>query len=193
MSSDGRRSKLTKSKAILASICYNRKESHNNGEAIMEEEMRDNPGVIAPPPLIYAVPLAVGLLLHARFPVRPLRFMPRVVRVVLGSSLVGLAVAVIASAFRKMVRAHTNVDPTQPTTALVVEGPFKFTRNPLYLSLTLLYTGISILVNALWTMLLLPVVLLVMRKGVIDREERYLERKFGEQYLRYKASVRRWI
>jgi protein-S-isoprenylcysteine O-methyltransferase Ste14 len=193
MPSEGRRSKLTKIKAILASICYNRKESHNNGETTVEEETRDNPGVIAPPPLIYAVPLAVGLLLHARFPVRPLRLMPRVVRVVLGGSLVGLAVAVIASAFRKMVRAHTNVDPTQPTTALVVEGPFKFTRNPVYLSLTLLYTGISIIVNALWTMLLLPLVLLVMRKGVIDREERYLERKFGGQYLRYKASVRRWI
>ena len=159
----------------------------------MEEETRDNPGVIAPPPLIYALPLAVGLLLHARFPLRPLRFMPRMVRVVLGGSLVGLSLAVVVPAFRAMVRAHTNVDPTQPTTALVVEGPFKFTRNPLYLSLTLLYAGISIIVNALWTMLLLPVVLLVMRKGVIDREERYLERKFGEQYLRYKASVRRWI
>ena len=127
------------------------------------EETRDNPGVIAPPPLIYAVPLAVGLLLHARFPFRPLRFMPRVVRVVLGSSLVGCALAVVVPAFRAMVRAHTNVDPTQPTTALVVEGPFKFTRNPLYLSLTLLYTGISIIANALWTLLLLPLVLLVMR------------------------------
>lgn len=109
----------------------------------MKEETRDNPGVIAPPPLIYAVPLAIGLILQTRFPVRPLRFIPRVVRIVLGGSLVGLAVAVIARAFRLMVRAHTNVDPTQPTTALVVEGPFKFTRNPLYLSLTLLYTGIS--------------------------------------------------
>jgi len=166
---------------------------HGAGEAIMEEETQDNPGIIAPPPLIYAGPLAVGLLLHARFPVRPLRFMPHVIRAALGGSLVGLALAIITRAFRLMVRAHTNVDPTRPTTALVVEGPFKFTRNPLYLSLTLLYTGISILVNALWTLLLLPLVLLVMRKGVIDREERYLERKFGEQYLRYKQSVRRWI
>src|SRR5258708_20119222 len=115
--------------------------------------------------------------------------MARVVRVVLGSSLVGLAVAVIASAFRKMVRAHTNVNPTQPTTALVVEGPFKFTRNPLYLSLTLLYTGISIIVNALWTLLLLPLVLLVMRKGVIDHEDRYLYRKFVTQSFRYNAPI----
>jgi protein-S-isoprenylcysteine O-methyltransferase Ste14 len=159
----------------------------------MENELRDNPGVIAPPPLIYAATLVAGLILHALYPVRLVLFLPRVVRVVLGCSLAGLALTIATFAFRAMRRAHTTVDPTQPTTALVVEGPFKLTRNPLYLSLTLLYTGITILVNTLWSMLLLPVALAVMRKGVIDREERYLERKFGEQYQQYKASVRRWI
>ncbi len=159
----------------------------------MKDEFRDNPGVIAPPPLIYAVTLVVGLILHALYPVRLVRFLPGMVRAVLGGSLVGFAVTLTIRAFRLMVRSNTNVDPSQPTTALVVEGPFRLTRNPLYLSLTLLYTGITILVNSLWSMLLLPVLLVVMRKGVIDREERYLERKFGEQYLRYKASVRRWI
>jgi protein-S-isoprenylcysteine O-methyltransferase Ste14 len=159
----------------------------------MDTELRDNPGVIAPPPLIYAVPLVIGLILHALFPVHLFHFLPRMVRAVLGGSLIGFALTFITLAFRAMVRAHTNVDPSQPTTTLVVEGPFELTRNPLYLSLTLLYTGITILVNTLWAMLLLPVILVVMRWGVIDREERYLERKFGEQYLRYKARVRRWI
>ncbi len=159
----------------------------------MENELRDNPGVIAPPPLIYAATLVIGLILHALYPVRLVRFLPRVVRVVLGCSLAGLALTIVTFAIRAMRRAHTNVDPSQPTTALVVEGPFKLTRNPLYLSLTLLYAGITILVNTLWSMLLLPVALAVMRKGVIDREEQYLERKFGEQYRQYKASVRRWI
>ena len=159
----------------------------------MNTEVRDNPGVIAPPPLIYAVPLIIGLILHALFPVRLFRFLPRMARAILGGSLIGFALTFVTFAFREMRRAHTNVDPTQPTTALVVEGPFKLTRNPLYLSLTLLYAGITILVNTLWAMLLLPVILVVMRWGVIDREERYLERKFGEQYLRYKASVHRWI
>jgi len=159
----------------------------------MENELRDNPGVIAPPPLIYAVGLVAGLILQARYPVRLVLFLPRVVRIILGCSLAGLAFTIVTFAIRAMRRAHTNVDPTQPTTALVVEGPFKLTRNPLYLSLTLLYAGITILVNTLWSMLLLPVILVVMRKGVIDREERYLERKFGEQYLQYKARVRRWI
>jgi protein-S-isoprenylcysteine O-methyltransferase Ste14 len=159
----------------------------------MNTEVRDNPGVLAPPPLIYAVPLIIGLILHALFPVRLCRFLPRMARAILGGSLIGFALTFVTSAFREMRRAHTNVNPTQPTTALVVEGPFKLTRNPLYLSLTLLYAGITILVNTLWAMLLLPVILVVMRWGVIDREERYLERKFGEQYLRYKASVHRWI
>jgi protein-S-isoprenylcysteine O-methyltransferase Ste14 len=92
-----------------------------------------------------------------------------------------------------MRRAGTNVNPTEPTTILVVEGPFKFTRNPLYLSLTLFYAGVAILMNALWAMLMLPAVLFLVNRGVIEREERYLERKFGEQYTQYKERVRRWI
>jgi protein-S-isoprenylcysteine O-methyltransferase Ste14 len=76
---------------------------------------------------------------------------------------------------------------------MVVEGPYRVTRNPIYLAFTLLYAGITVLVNALWAALLLPFVLAIMRRGVIDREERYLERRFGDDYLRYKARVRRWI
>jgi protein-S-isoprenylcysteine O-methyltransferase Ste14 len=76
---------------------------------------------------------------------------------------------------------------------MVTQGPFQYTRNPAYLSMTMIYTGISSLANALWAILLLPVALQVIQRGVIEREERYLERKFGEEYLRYKARVRRWI
>ena len=107
--------------------------------------------------------------------------------------MIAIACLLVLSAFRLMRKAGTNVDPTQPTTALVVKGPFQLTRNPLYLSLTLIYSGIAMLMNALWAMLILPFVLLVMRLGVIDREERYLERKFGEEYRQYKARVRRWL
>ena len=157
----------------------------------MADNTQDNPGVIAPPPLIYLGALVIGLLLHARF---PLRFLPRGwTRLPFGGLLIGGSVLCVRLAFREMQRAHTNVDPRRPATALVVEGPFRFTRNPLYLSLALFYAGIAILVNALWAILLLPVALIVLRLGVIEREERYLERKFGEQYLRYKARVRRWI
>ena len=155
-----------------------------------DNELQDNPGVIAPPPLIYAGPLAVGLLLNLKF---PLRFMPRKVAAILGVTLIGASVALVSQAFQRMRRAGTNVNPTEPATVLVTEGPFKFTRNPLYLSLTLFYAGVATLVNALWAMLMLPIVLLVMNRGVIGREERYLERKFGEQYIQYKERVRRWL
>jgi protein-S-isoprenylcysteine O-methyltransferase Ste14 len=74
-----------------------------------------------------------------------------------------------------------------------MEGPFRHTRNPGYLSLTMIYAGLASLANALWAILLLPAALLVIQRGVIEREERYLERRFGEEYLRYKARVRRWI
>ncbi|HEX6477708.1 MAG TPA: isoprenylcysteine carboxylmethyltransferase family protein [Ktedonobacteraceae bacterium] len=155
-----------------------------------QNELPDNPGVIAPPPVIYAGPLVVGLMLNLKF---PMRFLPRKVASILGATLIGTSVALVSQAFQRMRRAGTNVNPTEPATVLVTEGPFNYTRNPLYLSMTLFYAGVSILVNALWAMLLLPAVLFVINRGVINREERYLERKFGEQYKQYKERVRRWL
>ncbi len=157
----------------------------------MTNSTPDNPGVIAPPPLIYVGGLVIGLLLQNKF---PLPFLPKGWRrAVFGSTLIGLAVIIVRQGFQEMQRAQTNVNPMLPATSLVVDGPFRFSRNPIYLSMTVFYTGVAILVNALWPILLLPVVQFVMRVGVIEREERYLERKFGEQYLSYKAKVRRWL
>lgn len=154
------------------------------------QDNRDNPGVIAPPPLIFAIMLAMGLLLQRFF---PKKFLPRRIGITPGTMCIGFAIGLTLSGFQAMRNAHTNVDPRQPATTVVTEGPFRYTRNPLYLSLMLVYTGIAFLTNALWVILLLPVLLLVMLYGVIKREERYLERKFGEQYLSYKARVRRWF
>ena len=156
----------------------------------MADITEDKPGVITYPPLIYAVPLIVGLLLHLLFPVHVL---PRAAAWVFGVLLLSCSGVLALTGERAMHRAGTNVNPMKPATALVVAGPFRFTRNPLYLSLTALYTGIALLVNALWPLVLLPGVLVVVRRGVIEREEQYLERKFGDDYRRYKAQVRRWI
>ena len=150
----------------------------------------DNPGVVAPPPLIYAGALAAGLLANALYPVG---FLPRGVSRALGWPMVLLGLAIGLLGFREIKRAETNVDPYKPTTAIVAAGPYRYTRNPIYVGMTLLYGGISALANALLPILLLPAVLAVMRRGVIEREERYLERKFGDEYLRYKRRVRRWL
>lgn len=150
----------------------------------------DNPGVVAPPPLIYVGTLAVGLLANALYPVR---FLPHGLSRALGWPLVASGLAILILGLREMKWAETNVDPYHPATAIVSEGPFRYTRNPIYVGFTLIYGGISALANALPPILLLPAVIAVMRRGVIEREERYLERKFGDEYLRYKGRVRRWI
>ncbi len=150
----------------------------------------DNPGVIAPPPLIYAGALAAGLLANRRYRIP---FLPRRLARTLGWPLVACGLAVGFLGAREMRRAETNLDPYKPATAVVTGGAFQFTRNPLYLSMTMVYGGISALANALPPVLLLPLVLRLMRRGVIEREERYLERKFGDVYLQYKAEAPRWI
>jgi protein-S-isoprenylcysteine O-methyltransferase Ste14 len=155
-----------------------------------ERDDADNPGVIAPPPLIYAGALAAGLLANRRYHIP---FLPRRLARTLGASLVACGLAVGFLGEREMRRAETNTNPYKPATSVVTGGPFRYTRNPLYLSMTLIYGGISALANALPAALLLPIVLRLMRRGVIEREERYLERKFGDEYIEYKEEVPRWI
>ncbi len=159
----------------------------------MNETSRDIPGVIAPPPLIYLAGLALGLIVRRRWPhplvpdsLRPLRW-------TLGTGLTLGGLALIGWAARTMYRAGTHPEPNKPVTALVTEGPFRLSRNPIYLGFTLTYLGLTLLFDALWSLLLLPAVLAVMVRGVIEREEKYLERRFGERYRAYKASVRRWL
>ena len=146
-------------------------------------------GVIAPPLLIYAIPLAVGVLVHLWFAVR---LLPAGLAPPVGMTLLvfGLIAVPAVLAFRRM---NTSPKPWEPTTAVVTTGPYRFTRNPMYLGFTLLYLGTTCWVNTVWPLLLLPVVLVAMHYGVIVREEAYLERVFGEEYLRYKRRVRRWL
>jgi protein-S-isoprenylcysteine O-methyltransferase Ste14 len=94
---------------------------------------------------------------------------------------------------RTMRGADTTLALNKPVYSLVQDGPFRYSRNPGYLSLAMIYAGIAILRNALWPILLLPLVLVVTQRELIEREERYLERTFGEEYLAYKRRVRRWV
>ena len=144
---------------------------------------QDNPGIRVPPPPFYLLGLLLGLLLDRRVHVP---FLPPRVARVLGWSLVGGGTALTAWFVRTMRGADTTIRIDKPVSSLVQDGPFCYSRNPGYLSLTILYAGIAILRNALWAILLLPLVLYVIQREVIEREERYLERIFGEEYLTYK-------
>ncbi len=154
-----------------------------------QTDKRDTAGIVAPPPLIYLGALGIGYYFSHIY---PLDFMPTAAKP-LGWPLIALGVLCWASAFRMMRRANTPINPYKPSTALVTAGPYSFSRNPLYVAVTLFYVGIALLLNALWAIVLLPLVFIVMARGVITREERFLERKFGAAYQEYKARVRRWI
>jgi len=151
---------------------------------------KDIAGVIAPPPLIFGGAFVCGYLLDL---VVPVGLYDVGFSFVIGWLLVAGAGIIGLSGIISLLRAGTNVDPHKPTTVLVVNGVYLFSRNPLYISLTLAYLGLAILLNMFWTLLTLPPALFIMHHGVILREERYLERKFGEQYSCYKSKVRRWL
>ena len=156
----------------------------------MADERQESPGIRVPPPLIYLLPLASGLLLDRK---AHLPFLARSVARLLGWPLVGGGVVLSGWAFRTLWAAETTLRPDKPVSKLTQEGPFRYSRNPIYLSDAMIYAGIAVLRNSLWAILLLPLAVFVIEREVIGREERYLEGTFGEEYLDYKRRVRRWI
>lgn len=151
---------------------------------------KDNPGVIALPPLIFIAFIGVGVILHNLF---PMHFIQGPLRNIVGVIFLAYSVLVSALAILQMRRAGTNIDVRKPSTTIVTDGIYRFTRNPMYLSMALLMIAISVLISNIWILILTPVFIIVIQKGVIEREERYLEGKFGVEYTSYKQRTRRWI
>ncbi len=150
----------------------------------------DSPGVLVFPPAMLLGTILLSVLLNL---IWPLHF-PRLAWMkVAGGMLFILGVFLTGWGRRTMMRAGTNVPPHKPTLAIVTDGPFRFTRNPLYVGGTAAYIGLSLGFNLIWALMLLVPMLLVLNWGIVRREERYLEKKFGETYLSYKARVPRWL
>jgi protein-S-isoprenylcysteine O-methyltransferase Ste14 len=161
-------------------------------KTLPDGRLRDTAGVIAAPPLLFGAALVVALVLHASHPMRitPLgNGAPRLAGVAL--LVVGLLLS--SAVMRAFGRAGTHVSPYRKTTRFVSTGPYRYTRNPDYLGQTLMYAGIAVVANSWWPLFLLPLVLIVVGHGVIRREERYLEEKFGQEYRDYTARVPRWL
>ena len=150
----------------------------------------DRPGVVAPPPLIYLFFLVLGLAADFAW---PLAVLPRAAQYAAGVALIAPALAILAVTVRRFRRAGTSFDVRKPATALITDGPFRFSRNPIYLAMSLAHAGLAVLIDSPWILALLAPALVVMQYGVIRREERYLDRKFGDEYRRYKDTVRRWL
>jgi len=154
------------------------------------KQTSDSPHVIAPPPLIYIGGLILSLLLRY---IKPLEFFKSDFLFPLGISLIVISITLIVIAIKFLTKARTNVDVRKPTISIVANGPYRFSRNPIYLSMTLFYLGVTVWLNDLWFFIILIPVVLIIQFGVIKREEIYLQAKFGETYTKYKNSVRRWL
>jgi protein-S-isoprenylcysteine O-methyltransferase Ste14 len=150
----------------------------------------DVPNVLILPPLLYGLALAAGFLVQW---IAPHPIVSSNAGYSIGGVLLAFGVFLAIWGRRVMERAGTNVNPTLPSTALVATGPFLFSRNPLYVALTLIYIGLALLANALWVLVLIVPVLLILHYGVVRREELYLEAKFGDAYREYRSGVRRYF
>jgi protein-S-isoprenylcysteine O-methyltransferase Ste14 len=152
-------------------------------------QQRERVGLIVPPPLWYAAGLGAAWLLSLRFPIP----ITPLAHVATGVACIALGIAFAASAVVMFQRSKTSVMPTRPTTALVVAGPYKYTRNPMYVGFAFAYLGIALAVNWLWALALMPVVVACVHFAAIVPEERFLEERFGPDYAEYRERVPRWL
>jgi protein-S-isoprenylcysteine O-methyltransferase Ste14 len=142
------------------------------------------------PPLVYLSAILTGVALDL---IRPLRFLPDEIGAFVGIPIVVAALVLFLSSVRRFKAAGTPIPGNKPTTAIVRSGPYQWSRNPIYLAFSILQLGIACWLNNLWVLGTLGAAWGLMTGVVIAKEERYLERKFGAEYLEYKAKVRRWI
>jgi APA family basic amino acid/polyamine antiporter len=156
----------------------------------MSSPANDTAGVLIRPPLLYLCSLLAGGALEWLV---PLPVFPAWTESPLGPVLIAVALVLFVLAVREFARARTPIPTNEPTQAIVRSGPYRVSRNPIYLAFTLLHLGIALWVNGGWLLAALVATTAILRFGVIAREERYLERRFGDAYLDYKRSVRRWI
>jgi protein-S-isoprenylcysteine O-methyltransferase Ste14 len=152
-------------------------------------QQRETAGVIAPPPVIYLAFLGLGFAFEWLMPGAELPGWAQWI----GAVVIVAGVALMISFELAFKRAGTDVNPYRPSTALASDGPYRFSRNPAYLAMAITYAGITLAAEAPWALVMLAPAMLVIQYGVIAREERYLERLFGEDYLAYKRTTRRWI
>ena len=153
----------------------------------------DHADVAVMPPLLFLGALATGALLSYLVPIGPGLGSANGLALTVGLTFVILGFVLVALSGRNFHRAGTSVMPSEPSTALVTTGPYRFTRNPIYIGFVLAYFGFAVVLTSMWVLLLLIPVLAIMQRGVVVREEAYLARKFGDAYRKYQARVPRWL
>ena len=158
----------------------------------MFREKKDHPGVYVPPPLIYAIVFLFSVLVQRWIPLST-SFFKTQTAMIIGLILLATGLIFNIPALIQFIKTKNTIVTVKPATSLQTSGIYRLTRNPMYVSLLLFYAGIAFFIGNWWTVLLLPLLILVITFYVIRHEEKYLERSFGETYMEYKRRVRRWI
>jgi protein-S-isoprenylcysteine O-methyltransferase Ste14 len=152
----------------------------------------DSPGVAVPPPLVYVVTFLFSIALQALFPVDHILFNGLTSHIA-AISLIAISVAFIFPALRKFIKTKNTLITIKPANSLQTTGIYSISRNPMYLGLLLLYAGLALLVGNWWTIIFIPVLVILITCFIIIPEEHYLLRKFGNSYSSYKLNVRRLL
>ena len=156
----------------------------------MSDISSDAPSVKIIPPLVYLAGLVIGFLANIWMPIK---VVPSLVAWTIGGILIFFGAGLTGSAVFKFKDVSTTVRPDRAASTLVIVGPYKITRNPMYLGLAFVYLGIAVAGQSVWALIILPVVLAIIQRRAIEPKEAFLERRFGADYVGYKEKVRRWI
>jgi protein-S-isoprenylcysteine O-methyltransferase Ste14 len=149
--------------------------------------------VVIKPPILFLGALGLGCILSLVVPIGPGLASPSRLGFWVGVIFVVLGLALAVLSIRRFILAGTSPVPGEPSTELVVVGPYRFTRNPIYIGFILIYFGLALILTSLWVLALLVPLLIVLQRGVVEREEVYLEGQFGEAYRKYRTRVPRWL
>jgi len=150
----------------------------------------DTSGVTIPPPIVYFLFILIGIGLNYLW---PFSFFPQSIQGPIGYTIIALSLILFGLVLREFSRSSTSIDHRKSTTAIISSGPFRYSRNPVYLSLTILAIGVSFVVDSLWVIIMTIPAILIVHYAVILKEEAYLIKIFGDKYRHYMNSVRRWI
>jgi protein-S-isoprenylcysteine O-methyltransferase Ste14 len=157
----------------------------------MEDQKQYFKGTI-PPPVIFFVLLIAGYAGNRIMPFN-FKFPSLIVSLLIGMLILTISGAIAAAAIIVMMKNKTAINYNKPTTKFILKGPFRFTRNPLYLSLLMAMAATAFIADSLWYLVFFVIMFLIFNFGIVAREERYLTKSFGEEYIQYKNKVRRWI
>jgi len=158
----------------------------------MMESKKDHPHIHIPPPLLYAVIFLAAILIQKLVPLGKDFFYTPTAKII-GAVIIFIGLFFSFPALRQFFKTKNTLVTVKPANSLQTTGIYSVCRNPMYVSLLLFYTGLSFIIGNWWNLLLLPVLFWIVQEYVIKREEKYLDRTFGQQYFDYKIQVRRWL